>query len=233
MATSLPKPIKPIESMKALPKPIKPIENTKLKYELPKPIKPIRSMELKYELPKPIKLLENKIMQQTPTLVNDILSTKEAFDLTNALELWDQAGDRPYEVLQEEGVYDDFMKYLGSASYIIEKPLFRGSSRHAELKAGDILQYSYPTSWSLDKTAAARFIGEVNTPVIIILTSDKPIKGVKNYSNTYKEEEVIVYPIKVRVVNKYMENLNNINSLIKKDVTILKVTPYKGDDLGR
>ena len=146
------------------------------------------------------------------------------FDLTNALELWDQAGDRPYEVLQEESVYDAFMKHLESCSYVITKALFRGSSRHADLEMGDILDYKYPTSWSLDKIAATRFIAEAKMPVIILLTSSKPIRALENHSNTYNESEVVVHPLKVCVVRKYMENnLNGINPLIKKNVTILEV----------
>ena len=43
-----------------------------------------------------------------------MMMLKHHIMLKRILQLWDQAGERPCEVLKEEGLYDDFMKIIDS-----------------------------------------------------------------------------------------------------------------------
>ena len=70
----------------------------------------------------------------------------ETSQLEYALKLWDQAVERPYEVLIEEGLYDQFIEVLQTQQYILQNNIFRGTVRHWELKEGDKLEYKYPTT---------------------------------------------------------------------------------------
>lgn len=123
--------------------------------------------------------------------------------MQNLLQLWEQAGERPYEVLIKEGVYDTFLSYLNSSYIKINEPIFRGTQRHQELKEGDILNYKYSTSWSDNFDNAFRFVEEEEDPVIFSLIPNKKIKGVFNPYNTYGENEFIIYPIVLKVVKRY------------------------------
>lgn len=123
-----------------------------------------------------------------------------------ALQLWDQAGERPYEVLIHEGVYEPFMNYLESQSYYLDDTIFRGTQRHGELNIGDNLEYTYPTSWSTLFNSAYNFVYQEPFPVILSLYSKKPLKAISNQENTYKESEIILYPISLVVINKYIQD---------------------------
>lgn len=120
-----------------------------------------------------------------------------------ALLLWSQAGERPYEVLKEQELFESFMKYLIGCSYLIKNYLYRGTRRHSELKIGEILNYTYPTSWTTRFENATNFVQEIGSPVIISLSSKETLRGLENYKNTYGEYEVILYPLILKVVNKY------------------------------
>ncbi len=43
------------------------------------------------------------------------------------LQTWDQAGERPYEVLQQEGLYDDLLRVLDSSPIVLDQHIFRGT----------------------------------------------------------------------------------------------------------
>ncbi len=119
------------------------------------------------------------------------------------LELWEQAGERPYEVLIEEGLYDEFLRELNSSLVQLDGSLLRGTRRHQELTKGRSLDYTYPTAWSTSFESAFHFVEEEERPVILSLSSKRPIKGVFNPYNTYQEEEVILAPLRLRVTERY------------------------------
>lgn len=135
--------------------------------------------------------------------------------LEETLSYWDQAGERPYEVLREQGLYEFFIAQLSKQSLVIEGKIYRGTKRHFQLEIGETLLYTYPSSWTYDLEIAHRFVdGEANQ-VILVLSSIQPIKAIENSQNSYGEDEVIIHPITLRVINKYREN----------EFTILEVIP--------
>ena len=145
----------------------------------------------------------------------EILRGYETSMLKQILQYWDQAGERPYEVLQEKGLYDDFLKYLESSSLIITDAVYRGTSRRGYLKKGDLFTYPYPTSWSYSYQAAYNFVEEEDNPVILSFYTPYPFKGLVNNYNTYSEQEIILAPMTLQVID-----------VIKKGkVTLIKVTP--------
>ena len=122
-------------------------------------------------------------------------------DLSEILSMWDQAGERPYIVLQDHGVYDDFLAYLDASEIYLVKPLYRGTLRHGKLQAGDILDYThYPTSWSQSETISSYFVDGMSNSVILQLVSDLPVRGISNTQNTFGEEEVILAPQRLKVI---------------------------------
>lgn len=131
------------------------------------------------------------------------------------LQTWDQAGERPYEVLKQEGLYDVLLRVLNSSPIVLDQSIFRGTKRHSELDVGDDLNYPYATSWSKSFDNALNFVEEEETPVILSLFSYNPINAIYNHYNSYGENEAIVQPITLRVTNK---------ARIGK-MTILEVTP--------
>ncbi len=131
------------------------------------------------------------------------------------LQTWDQAGERPYEVLQHEGLYDDFLRFLYSSSILIDQHIFRGTKRHSDLNIGDLLNYSYPSSWSTSFDNAFNFVEEEQSPVVLSFFSPSPVNALYNPYNSYNENEVIIQPIILRITNK--EKING--------TTILEVTP--------
>ena len=133
----------------------------------------------------------------------------------DALQMWDQAGERPYELLKEHNLLDILINSIFEESFSLEEPIYRGTRRHSQLEIGDILKYDYPTSWSIEKSIAEKFNDEELTPVIIELSSNNSIHALYNHLNSYQEFEVIVNPISLIVNDKYMEN----------NTTILKVSP--------
>lgn len=123
--------------------------------------------------------------------------------LQKALLCWSEAGNRPYEYLQEEGLYDDFMTALSKSSCHLETKLYRGTHRHSELLIGDILTYEYPTSWSSSHSVALRFIEKTENPVMLeLLPENNSIQAIENILNRRNEHEFILFPLKLRVVKK-------------------------------
>ena len=139
--------------------------------------------------------------------------------LCATLQLWNYAGERPYEVLIQEGVYDQFVDHLKSQTYDFDQDeyIYRGTRRHSELEIGGVLEYTYPTSWTLDRDMSMRFIEGESNGVILAFRSDQPIMAMYNEENSYEELEVIVYPITLIVIAKHKLMINN------QDVTILYV----------
>lgn len=122
-----------------------------------------------------------------------------------ALQTWDQAGERPHELLAEEGMLDDLMETLNNRVIDLSKTslprLFRGTRRHSELNMGDTFEYTYPTSWSFSLNCAKLFIGTLETQVIFQI-EDVCVKGMKNTENSNNEHEAILYPLKFKVISK-------------------------------
>ena len=121
--------------------------------------------------------------------------------LRKILEDWDQAGERPYKVLQELGYYDYFMDFLGEQEIYLSDCLYRGTVRHYDLLIGDILDYNYPTSWTSDYQIASYFIEDSPKQVILELcpaidenNEEIPINGILNQYNSYDEQEAILHP---------------------------------------
>ena len=97
----------------------------------------------------------------------------------------------------------------------IDKYIFRGTRRHAELNVNDPLAYLYPTSWSSQFQNAYNFIEEEENPVVLSFFSSVPVKGLYNQYNSYGENEIILYPLILRVTKK--DKVGKI--------TMLEVTP--------
>ena len=54
--------------------------------------------------------------------------------LKEALSYWYQAGERAYEVLIEQGLYENFLAHLQKQSFMIEGNSYRGTRRHFQLE---------------------------------------------------------------------------------------------------
>ncbi len=131
--------------------------------------------------------------------------------LIKCIELWQQAGDKPHEVLIQEGVYEYFLSELEKNVYDInENPssdkIYRGLSG-IRPKKGDYIEFQHPHSWTEDYEVALHFKGDPGTDnegVILCLTPNKLLKAMNVesvLSNTfYHESEIIVEPLKLKVV---------------------------------
>lgn len=125
----------------------------------------------------------------------------------DVLQTWDQAGERPYEVLKELGMFEFLMKKLSESSFDLDDIiLYRGSSRNQELNIGDIKTYEYPTSWSFSKKVACNFIDGCENKVIFCLSGDRILKAIVNRYNSYGEEEVIIAPFQVMIESKRIKD---------------------------
>lgn len=112
------------------------------------------------------------------------------------LMLWDQAGERPYEVLIQEGLYDEFMDILSSSSICTNANIYRGTMRHLDLQVGDFFTYDYPTSWTKNIKVATNFI---DPGQVILCIKPSCLKALPNPYNSYGEEEFILHPTKFQV----------------------------------
>jgi len=135
--------------------------------------------------------------------------------LQKALGYWAEAGEKPYEVLIEEGIYDFFIDHLLNSSLKLNGCIYRGTRRHADLEIGEKLLYTYPTSWTYNKNIAKLFVEESQNGVILILCSKNPIQAIENHQNSHGEDELVVNPLSLEIVNKYEDN----------GLIILEVTP--------
>lgn len=129
-----------------------------------------------------------------------LLSKLRLEQMDYALQLWEQAGEQPYQVLVEQGLDQDFLEALYSSEIILEEPIFRGTRRHQELVVGSLLHYLQPTSWSGTLSNALHFVEEEQRPVVLSLTSEGPVHAIYNTQNTYGEDEFILAPILLQVV---------------------------------
>ena len=137
------------------------------------------------------------------------------------LELWDQAGEQPYEVLKEEGLLDEFLKRLDKTYYDLSKHLFRGTHRHYEKSIGDVIVYDYPSSWSSSDKVAQRFIDGEDHKVILRFITTGLIKAVENTKNSYDEQEFILHPMLLSIVGKHLID-TEIGEVILFDVVLDK-----------
>lgn len=112
------------------------------------------------------------------------------------LKIWDQAGERPYEVLQEEGLYDEFMDILSSSILCTKYNIYRGTMRHLNIRVGDEFIYTYPTSWTQNIKVATNFISPGH---VIFCIEPSCLRALPNTYNSYGEEEFILYPTSFQV----------------------------------
>ena len=131
-----------------------------------------------------------------------------------ALQLWDQAGEMPYEVLQERGLLDGFVQFLKKSKLKVGT-IFRRTSCHRELEVGQQLEYLYPTSWTSSLENASYFVEHSDDPnvVILCLIANKELQAIYNRrknifpihmyeKNMYGKKEVIIHPIVLTVTEK-------------------------------
>ena len=118
-------------------------------------------------------------------------------NLNEALSMWDQAGERPYEVLMEYGLYD---LLLNSLTDDISGTFYRGSPRCLDLEVGDVKVYSIATAWTESYSVATNFVYDCDRKAILVL--EGTMKGIYNYMNTYDEDEVILAPMELVVTDK-------------------------------
>jgi hypothetical protein len=121
-------------------------------------------------------------------------------EIEKALQLWEQAGFHPSEVLKEQGVYDDFLNYLYENPLTNSEILSRGVSNIPH-EIGTIVQYNVPTSWSLFDESAFMFISGMKNAAILDLKIPAGMPGIVNTENTYDEGEVILAPLKLKIVD--------------------------------
>jgi hypothetical protein len=126
-------------------------------------------------------------------------------DEKEMLLVWSESGERPFEVIKEMGKEDEFL-YFVSKYKVLARSFYRGTLRHGELQVGDILDYTYPTSWSLSKDSAMNFIEESGEGVLLVVI-EGTYCGVENTSSYYKNErEVILAPAKFIVIERSVTN---------------------------
>ena len=159
---------------------------------------------------------------------------KEGSLLRDCLEMWDEAGDNPYEVLKEEGVYDFFMNVLNAQSVTLCDHIYRGTLRHGELKVGDTIEYTLPKSWTFNIKTASEFI-EVDpvvypNAVILRFMSPYPFIGIHNPYNKNREEEFITGPINLLITGRFKTKKGNFRILdVTPVVTVLPIRTWIDD----
>nr|WIL04003.1 hypothetical protein Clen_73 [Cedratvirus lena] len=119
--------------------------------------------------------------------------------LKKMLKIWSEAGERPYEVIWEEGFHDEFMDILSSSTLDTKHNIYRGTMRHLNLEVGDDFTYTYPTSWSASVKVATNFISPGK---VIFCIEPSPLVALSNPHNSYNEEEFILYPLAFKVSKK-------------------------------
>jgi hypothetical protein len=122
--------------------------------------------------------------------------------LIYALQLWDQAGERPYEVLIKENLYDSFLEHIKNMEIDHDGFLYRGTRRHSELNIGDKFVYNYPTSWSTNYDNASNFVEQKQVIIKLNVNANK-VFGIYNDQNSYGEKEYILCKFETTIKNKY------------------------------
>lgn len=132
--------------------------------------------------------------------------------LTQCVELWQNAGSRPYEVLIEEGIYDQFFEIVKNSFYDINQNpisgwIYRGLFVEKDkYKVGDIIEFQYPHSWTENYNTALNFSGNYEDEekgIILSLAPKQPLKGISICGfgdELYDEEEIILFPLKLKVI---------------------------------
>lgn len=143
----------------------------------------------------------------------------ESNTLKYILQLWDQAGSSPHEVLIEENLYNKFMKFLQDEKINLDTPLYRGIQQYFDIESETMIRCTFPTSWSLDINVAYNFIEGDTNPTILKLCPGTNIRAIFNNENTYGENEMIVYPTDLTIVSKYTMIISGV------EVMILEVSP--------
>ena len=137
-----------------------------------------------------------------------------------ALQLWDQAGEMPYEVLQERGLLDGFVQFLKKSKLKVGT-IFRRTSCHRELEVGQQLEYLYPTSWTSSLENASYFVEHSDDPnvVILCLIANKELQAIYNRRKN-------IFPIHMYEKNMYGKKFMGLlrtTFLIDENGTIMKI----------
>ena len=119
------------------------------------------------------------------------------------LQVWSEYGERPFDGIIEMGKPAEFLQMLYQNR--VFGPFFRGTLRHGELEIGDIFEYTYPTSWSYEEETAKNFI-EGLFPATLLIIPESELAGVENTENSHREQEAILAPFKLTVLDKSEEN---------------------------
>jgi len=126
--------------------------------------------------------------------------------LREALEIWQSASERPYQALIEDGYYEEFLEELSRRILVLEKDIYRGTDTRINLELGEIFEYTYPTSWSFDYDCALNFVKEYKDVCVLHLRRGDKVHGIINNRNEHGEEEFILDKMRLKVVNKYIED---------------------------
>lgn len=116
------------------------------------------------------------------------------------IKVWQNYGENPCEGLEELGYYSDFLRKLSECQYDINSNeesncLYRGLSSF-DYTENQIINLTKPTSWSESKSVANKFAGKA----LLILRLFKETCGYRIPPNEYKEKEVILAPLKLRII---------------------------------
>jgi hypothetical protein len=120
------------------------------------------------------------------------------------VELWQGAGSNPYEVLIEQGVYQNFVNMLENSIYDISNNpisefIYRGLYDKS-YEVGDIIEFEFPHSWTEYYETASDFKGDKG--VILRFSPKQTLRGIFIGSfncDFYDEEEIILCPLKLKV----------------------------------
>lgn len=118
------------------------------------------------------------------------------------IRVWQNYGENPCEGLEELGFYQEFLTRLSQYEYDISfnnesNCLYRGLSCQNDYSENQILEFINPTSWSESKSVASEFAKD---GVLLILRLFEKISGYRVPPNEYKEKEVILAPLKLKIM---------------------------------
>jgi len=116
---------------------------------------------------------------------------------------WDQAGERPYDVFSTTEMAE-FLQHLNEQHVVT---LYRGTRRHQALGPGDVLDYTYPTSWSSARHIAQYFIDGCNGTLLVLKMA--AVYGKYNLHGRNKEDEFIMRPTKL-IVDRTKNNSDHV-----------------------
>ena len=135
---------------------------------------------------------------------------------------WSEYGEKPHEIFKTD-IHDytiqEFSRDIDRPLNVI--PLYRFTTK--SYKIGDIIELDIPTSWSTNLEILGYMAEPYETKTFLQINNTS--RGIDNYMSNYpEEEEYILTPMKLKIVNKHDDIAN---------VTILPKSAFIGSGLFR